>query len=83
MLLSSRARSAASVAMPDNPRFAKYTHGYFLARHLMWLGLAFAAALLVFQVPVAMWQKLLPARPKESWRNSFKPFSKPLRKLLR
>ena len=48
---------SASVAMPDNPRFAKYTHGYFLARHLMWLGLAFAAALLVFQVPVALWQK--------------------------
>ena len=48
---------SASVAMPDNPRFAKYTHGYFLTRHLMWLGLAFAAALLVFQVPVALWQK--------------------------
>jgi len=48
---------SASVALPDNPRFAKYSHGYFLVRHLMWLGLAFAAALLVFQVPVAMWQK--------------------------
>lgn len=48
---------SASVAMPDNPRFAKYSHGYFLTRHLMWLGLAFAAALLVFQVPVALWQK--------------------------
>ena len=48
---------SASVALPDNPRFAKYSHGYFLVRHLMWLGLAFAAALLVFQVPVALWQK--------------------------
>jgi cell division protein FtsW len=26
---------SASVAMPDNPKFAKYTHTYFLVRHAM------------------------------------------------
>jgi cell division protein FtsW len=36
---------SASIAMPENPRFARYTHGYFLLRHAMWLVLAFVAAL--------------------------------------
>ncbi len=48
---------SASIAMPDNPRFARYTHSYFLTRHVMWLALAFIGALLAFQVPVARWEK--------------------------
>lgn len=52
---------SASIAMPDNPRFAKYTHSYFLVRHAMWLVIAFVAALLAYQVPVSTWEKL--ARP--------------------
>ena len=48
---------SASIAMPENPRFAKYTHTYFLLRHMLWLVLAFVAALLAFQVPVAVWEK--------------------------
>ncbi len=52
---------SASIAMPENPRFAKYTHTYFLMRHAMWLVLAFAAALLAYQVPLAAWEKA--ARP--------------------
>jgi cell division protein FtsW len=48
---------SASIAMPDNPRFARYTHSYFLTRHVMWLVLAFIAALVAFQVPVARWEK--------------------------
>ena len=48
---------SASIAMPDNPRFARYTHSYFLTRHVMWLALAFIAALVAFQVPVAQWEK--------------------------
>ncbi len=51
---------SASIAMPENPRFAKYTHSYFLLRHLMWLALSFVAALLAFQVPVATWEKAAP-----------------------
>ena len=51
---------SASIAMPDNPRFAKYTHTYFLTRHVMWLAIAFVAALLAFQVPVAIWEKMAP-----------------------
>jgi cell division protein FtsW len=52
---------SASIAMPDNPRFAKYTNNYFLVRHSMWLVLAFIAALLAYQVPLSIWEKS--ARP--------------------
>jgi cell division protein FtsW len=48
---------SASIAMPENPRFARYTHSYFLVRHAMWLVMAFVAALLAFQVPLATWEK--------------------------
>ena len=48
---------SASISMPDNPRFAKYTHTYFLSRHVMWLVIAFVAALLAFQVSVSTWEK--------------------------
>lgn len=51
---------SASIAMPDNPRFARYTHTYFLSRHALWIGIAFVAALLAFQVPVAIWEKAAP-----------------------
>ncbi len=48
---------SASIAMPENPRFARYTHTYFLIRHAMWLVIAFVAALLAFQVPIVTWEK--------------------------
>jgi cell division protein FtsW len=51
---------SASIAMPENPRFAKYTHTYFLTRHVLWLAMSFVAALLAFQVPVARWEKAAP-----------------------
>ena len=51
---------SASVAMPDNPKFARYTSTYFLSRHLLFLAIAAAAALVAVQVPVAVWEKLSP-----------------------
>ena len=51
---------SASIALPDNPRFARYAHTHFLVRHLLSLGLAFVVALLAFQVPVATWEKAAP-----------------------
>lgn len=51
---------SASIAMPDNPRFARYAHTYFLTRHVISLVLAFVVALLAFQVPVATWEKFAP-----------------------
>ena len=51
---------SASIAMPDNPKFARYTHTYFLVRHAMWMAMAFVAALMAFQVPIAAWEKAAP-----------------------
>ena len=51
---------SASIAMPDNPRFARYAHTHFLTRHMLSLALAFVAALLAFQVPLSVWEKLAP-----------------------
>ena len=51
---------SASVAMPDNPKFARYAHTHFLTRHVLSLTVAFIVALLAFQVPVATWEKVAP-----------------------
>jgi cell division protein FtsW len=51
---------SASVALPDNPRFANYAHGHFLYRHAIFIALSFVAALLAFQVPVSAWEKVAP-----------------------
>jgi cell division protein FtsW len=51
---------SASVAMPDNPKFARYTPTYFLTRHLVSVSIAVIAALVTLQVPVSVWEKLSP-----------------------
>ena len=51
---------SASIAMPDNPKFARYAHTHFLMRHVLSLVVAFVVALLAFQVPVSTWEKLAP-----------------------
>ena len=51
---------SASIALPDNPKFARYAHTHFLMRHLFSLVVAFVFALLAFQVPVATWEKWAP-----------------------
>ena len=51
---------SASIALPDNPRFARYAHNHFLVRHAAFMALSFVAALLAFQVPLAAWEKAAP-----------------------
>lgn len=51
---------SASIALPDNPRFAKYAHTHFLMRHLFSLVIALSVALLVFQISVQTWEKVAP-----------------------
>jgi len=50
---------SATVAMPDNPRFA---HGstYFVMRHATWITLSLLAALVAFQVRMAWWERAAP-----------------------
>jgi cell division protein FtsW len=49
---------SASVALPDSPKFARYTPTHFLWRHLMFIAIAVAAALLAVQVPMRTWERL-------------------------
>ena len=52
---------SASIAMQDNPRFGgNYSATFFLTRHVMWLVLAFVAALVTFQIPLSLWERLAP-----------------------
>jgi cell division protein FtsW len=51
---------SASIAMPDNPKFARYSHTYFLVRHAGFMAIAFMVALLAYQVPVSTWEKTAP-----------------------
>jgi cell division protein FtsW len=51
---------SASIALPDNPRFAKYSHTHFLMRHLLFVTIAVSVALLAFQVPMQTWEKVAP-----------------------
>ena len=51
---------SASVALPDNPKFANYTATHFLQRHLLALAIAFVAALVTVQLPMSFWEKYAP-----------------------
>ncbi len=51
---------SASVAMPDNPKFARYASTHFLTRHAVSIAIAFIAGLVALQVPIAVWEKWAP-----------------------
>lgn len=52
---------SASVALPDSPRFAAYKPTHFLMRHAVAIFLGASLAVVVAQVPVAVWEKSSPA----------------------
>jgi cell division protein FtsW len=51
---------SASVALPDNPRFARYAPTHFLGRHALSIAIAFAASLVVLQLPIKVWEQYAP-----------------------
>ena len=53
---------SASIALPDNPRFARagYNQYSFLLRHLFSLVMALIAGLLTFQIPMRTWERVAP-----------------------
>jgi cell division protein FtsW len=51
---------SASVAMPDNPRFARLDNTHYLLRHAFSLLVGLVVAVLAFQVPMSTWEKLAP-----------------------
>jgi cell division protein FtsW len=48
---------SASIAMPDNPKFANYSRNFFITRHLFSLGIGGIVALATVQVPMSFWEK--------------------------
>ena len=52
---------SASIAMPDNPRFSRFSHTHFLTRHVIAMLVGCTMALLAFQVRMETWEKM--ARP--------------------
>ncbi len=51
---------SASVALPDNPKFARYAHTHFLVRHALFIVVGFVGALMAFQVPIRTWERAAP-----------------------
>jgi cell division protein FtsW len=51
---------SASIALPDSPKYAGYSHMHFLQRQLIYVGMGLFAAYCVFRVPVATWHKAAP-----------------------
>ena len=52
---------SASIAMAEAEKMTGYRMHYFLQRHAIFLLLGVAAALVAYQVPIAIWQKFAPA----------------------
>jgi cell division protein FtsW len=48
---------SASIALPDNPRFADYAPTHFVMRHGIFMALGLVTALVVFQVPMRAWER--------------------------
>jgi cell division protein FtsW len=51
---------SASIAMPDNPRFANLTSTYFVYRHALFIVLACLVSVVAFQFPLAFWERIAP-----------------------
>jgi cell division protein FtsW len=51
---------SASISMAEAEKSTGYRSTYYLVRHAIYLGVGITAALIVFQVPMAMWQRFAP-----------------------
>jgi cell division protein FtsW len=51
---------SASIALPDNPRFANYASTHFVIRHGVSIFIGLVAALVAFQFPMKSWERMAP-----------------------
>ncbi len=51
---------SASIALPDNPRFANYAQHHFVLRHGIFIVIGLVAGILAFQVPMRSWELWAP-----------------------
>jgi cell division protein FtsW len=48
---------SASVALVESPKYAGYSHHFFLTRHVLYLAVAFALALVALRLPMSFWER--------------------------
>ena len=51
---------SATVALPDSPKFARYSPTFFLGRHIVSIVISTLAALVAVQIPLSVWEKWSP-----------------------
>ena len=51
---------SASIALPDNPRFANYAHTHFVLRHGISMLIGLVCAMVAFQFPMRSWERMAP-----------------------
>ncbi|HEY1393336.1 MAG TPA: putative lipid II flippase FtsW [Methylibium sp.] len=51
---------SASVALPDNPRFAHYAPTHFLTRQALFIAIGLIAGAITVQLPIQVWEKSAP-----------------------
>ena len=51
---------SASIAIAEGSRATGYQPGYYLARHVVFIAAGIAAAVVVFQIPLRLWQQAAP-----------------------
>ncbi len=52
---------SASIALPDGPKYAKYSNSHFLVRHGISIAIAVTVGIFAFKVPLKVWDRLAPA----------------------
>jgi cell division protein FtsW len=51
---------SSSIALPDNPKFARYAATHFLTRHMIAIAIGALAATVVLRIPISFWEKWAP-----------------------
>lgn len=51
---------SASIALPDNPRFANYAQHHFVLRHTISMAIGLVVGLIAFQFPIRTWERMAP-----------------------
>ena len=51
---------SASVALPDSPKYANYSHTSFLTRQALFIAVSMVASLIVFHIEIKTWQRAAP-----------------------
>ena len=51
---------SATVALPDSPKFARYSPTYFMTRQILFVAMSLVAALVTVQIPIRFWESASP-----------------------